>query len=85
MELTRLGTIRHGQDGAIWGNLLFRLDHQGRCYVYDLNRDGFPEVGYFRLDRWEIIVLAGIEIATDIMDVSIISNKMRYFFLSTFF
>lgn len=55
MELTRLGTIRHGQDGAIWGNLLFRLDHQGRCYVYDLNRDGFPEVGYFRLDRWETL------------------------------
>ena len=36
MEITRIGRIRGGQDGAIFGSLLFRLDHTGHGAVYDL-------------------------------------------------
>lgn len=36
MEITRIGCIRGGQDGAIFGSLLFRLDHTGHGAVYDL-------------------------------------------------
>lgn len=55
MELLHRGTICRGQDGAIWGDLLFRFSSSGDCRVYDLSRDGIPEVGAFRLDRWETL------------------------------
>lgn len=55
MKLTEKGKIAAGQDGAIWGDFLFRFHHNGQCCVYDLSRDSIPEVGAFRLDRWETL------------------------------
>lgn len=55
MELIKRGQISAGQDGAIWGGLLFRFETRGQCHVYDLSREEIPEVGSFRLDRWEEI------------------------------
>ena len=36
MEIKEIGKIGGGQDGAIFGHLLFRLHHKGGCAVYDL-------------------------------------------------
>ena len=36
MKITKIGEIGGGQDGAIYGDLLFRLDHTGGVRVYDL-------------------------------------------------
>ena len=36
MEITKIGKIGGGQDGAIFGHELFRLHHKGGCAVYDL-------------------------------------------------
>ena len=36
MEITKIGKIGGGQDGAIFGHLLFRLHQKGGCTVYDL-------------------------------------------------
>ena len=55
MELKQIGKIEGGQDGAIWGKELFRLDHAGNCIVYDL-QDGFRETARFMLDKYELIV-----------------------------
>ena len=55
MELIHRGNISKGQDGAIWGDLLFRFENRGLCHVYDLGREDFPEVGQFRLNRWETL------------------------------
>lgn len=55
MELVFRGTVAQGQDGAVWGDFLFRFDHKGDCYVYDLTGEDIPEVGSFRLDRWETL------------------------------
>ena len=49
MNVTKLGQIRDGQDGAIWGNYLFRLDASGNCTVYTLSP--LEEVGRFTLDQ----------------------------------
>ena len=51
MKVTKLGQIRDGQDGAIWGNHLFRLDASGNCTVYTLSP--LEEVGRFTLDQVE--------------------------------
>lgn len=48
MKFTKIGEIANGQDGAIWNHLLFRFDHNGICYVYDLGT--LEEVAQFRLD-----------------------------------
>lgn len=37
MKLIKRGQIAGGQDGAIWGNYLFRFNSRGYCYVYDLD------------------------------------------------
>ena len=37
MKITQIGKIGGGQDGAIYGELLFRLDHTGGVRVYDLS------------------------------------------------
>lgn len=37
MKFTRIAQIAGGQDGAIWGQLLFRFENNGVCHVYDLN------------------------------------------------
>lgn len=36
MKFKQLANTKYGQDGAIFGNLLFRFDHLGVCSVYDL-------------------------------------------------
>jgi len=55
MELVFRGTVAPGQDGAVWGDFLFRFDHKGHCHVYDLTGEDIPKVGSFRLDRWETL------------------------------
>ena len=39
MEFRKIGRIHTGQDGAVWGDLLFRFDANGKCYVYDRTLD----------------------------------------------
>lgn len=62
MKIQKIGKIRGGQDGAIYGSELFRLDHKGNCVVYDLhdwNGQAFFEptpIAEFRLDRADEIV-----------------------------
>ena len=51
MTITKLGKIAHGQDGAIWGTELFRMDEKGHCTVYDLGGDAPVKTGSFTLDR----------------------------------
>ena len=36
MKIWQIGTITGGQDGAIFGNELFRFNHRGNCTVHDL-------------------------------------------------
>lgn len=55
MRLIYRGQISPQQDGAIWGELLFRFDARGNCRVHSLAREGFPEVGAFALDRRETL------------------------------
>ena len=55
MELKLIGKTEEGQDGAIWGKELFRLDHLGNCIVYDL-QDGLRETARFVLDKSKLIV-----------------------------
>ena len=56
-DFKKIGNICQGQDGAIYGNNVFRFGGDGNCYVYDLNRleplaDGEAEcIATFRLDR----------------------------------
>ena len=38
MKITHIGRICIGQDGAIWGDYLFRLDGDGRTAVYNLKK-----------------------------------------------
>ena len=53
MKFRKIGQIHGGQDGAIWGNLLFRFENNGACHVYDLNT--LEKVSEFTLegmDQW---------------------------------
>ncbi len=53
MKMRKIGQIHGGQDGAIWGSLLFRFEGNGHCYVYDLNT--LKKCAEFRLegtDAW---------------------------------
>lgn len=53
MKMNQIGKIAGGQDGAIWGNLLFRFQNHGQCYVYDLKT--LEEMTQFTLedtDTW---------------------------------
>lgn len=36
MHITQVAKIVGGQDGAVYGSLLFRFNHKGDCRVYDL-------------------------------------------------
>ena len=57
MKITKLATSKYGQDGAIFGNLLFRCDHLGNCSVYDLaslfdkSGDALSPIAELTLDR----------------------------------
>lgn len=62
MEIKKIGKIGGGQDGAIWGDELFRFDARGNCAVYDLaslaGADADSELAplaRFTLDRAEEI------------------------------
>ena len=61
MKIWQIGTITGGQDGAIFGNELFRFDHRGNCTVHDLTelKEGeitsLTPVAQFALDRAEDI------------------------------
>ena len=54
MRIKQIGKTAGGQDGAIWGQELFRFDHEGNCIVYNL-QDDFREIGRFTLDKNEIL------------------------------
>ena len=55
MKVISRGKIEGTQDGAIFGNLLFRFNSRGQCHVYDLKSQDLTEVGAFLLDRWETL------------------------------
>ena len=57
MKFKQIASSKYGQDGAIFGNLLFRFDHLGVCSVYDLSAldfntvVGLSPISEFTLDR----------------------------------
>ena len=57
MKITKIATIKGGQDGAIYGTELFRFDEKGNCSVYDLQNAlngevvNLTETATFTLDR----------------------------------
>ncbi len=52
MNITRIGKISGGQDGAVFGSLLFRFDENGNGTVYDIRaiNDESTPLGTFQLD-----------------------------------
>lgn len=60
MKITQIGNITDGQDGAVFGGLLFRFKTSGLCYVYDLKNltieTKSPVVSIFTLDKAEKII-----------------------------
>lgn len=53
MELKKLGKVAKGQDGAVFGGMLFRFDATGTCFVYkigDLSEESTP-LCQFVLDK----------------------------------
>lgn len=63
MKINKFSSILGGQDGAIYGDYLFRFDHTGLCRVYDMNQvissasdKTVPYISEFTLDRAEEIV-----------------------------
>lgn len=63
--LTKLATSKYGQDGAIFGNTLFRFDHLGNCSVYDIEEllsggeRSLSPISEFTLDRADEITPHG--------------------------
>lgn len=61
MKIKHITTISGGQDGAIWGDYLFRFDSRGNCNVYDIS--SIPDnpdkelspLSAFRLDKADVI------------------------------
>ena len=62
MKIKQIAKIQNGQDGAIFGNQLFRFNTRGDSVVYDLSEmdhDNVKElqpIGRFVLDKSELIV-----------------------------
>ena len=62
MKLTKIAKIEGGQDGAIYGNYLFRFDTEGNCRVYEtksLFEAGGAQVdaiSAFSLDKVDILM-----------------------------
>lgn len=54
MNIKLAGKISGGQDGAIWGQYLFRFNEAGKCVVHDL-RDNLREISQFVLDKNDIL------------------------------
>lgn len=61
MKINSIATITGGQDGAIFGDYLFRFEHNGDARVYELaaiNKAGgekIAPVSLFKLDKYELI------------------------------
>ncbi len=53
IECKQISTIHYGQDGAIFADLIFRMETNGICYVHDLKT--MQAVGEFPLDKRELI------------------------------
>ena len=59
MKIIKLAESKYGQDGAVFGETLFRFDHLGNCSVYDIRALKEPEnepptllpIAEFTLDR----------------------------------
>ncbi len=60
MKITQIGNITDGQDGAVFGGLLFRFKTNGLCYIYDLENltieQKSPIVSIFSLDKADKII-----------------------------
>ena len=60
MYIEQIGTIAHGQDGAIYKNYLFRFTSNAKCYVYKITEESgkldFTPDGEFMLDKHEILM-----------------------------
>ncbi|MBQ7039452.1 MAG: hypothetical protein IJN39_02685 [Clostridia bacterium] len=55
MKINKIGNISGGQDGAIFGDYIFRFGTFGKCYVHKLNN--FSEkIAEFMLDKSDEIV-----------------------------
>ena len=52
MQIKRIATMPGGQDGAIWGNLLFRFNARGEGKVYDL--ETVKEGAELTEDMWSL-------------------------------
>lgn len=55
MKITKIADIKGGQDGAISGNYLFRLNDRGYCAVHKMDNLG-EKFAEFTLDKAETIV-----------------------------
>lgn len=62
MKAEKIATLSHGQDGAIWGNYLFRFNTDAGCKVYDLEKilptggeECLQPVCEFKLDKTELV------------------------------
>lgn len=61
MEIKQIAKINGGQDGVIWKDQLFRFDHHGKCFVYDLldiegdKVKALEPISSFVLDKAELI------------------------------
>lgn len=56
-----IGKVSTGQDGAIFGDYLFRFKAKGECSVHNISTLGsdyteFPTIAEFKLDKSELIV-----------------------------
>lgn len=64
MKIKKIGSMGNGaQDGAIWGDFVFRFDHAGHCCVYDaaaLDTDGediaLPQIAAFSLNADDAVI-----------------------------
>jgi len=64
MRIRQIAKIMGGQDGAIWGSLLFRFGNRGQCSVYDLSVIGTADwdgseaeaIASFTLDKADVLV-----------------------------
>lgn len=59
MNIKQIAKIHGGQDGAIFGDFLFRFNHQGECFVYDLKTA--DENSGNELPQFSSFVLDGVE------------------------
>ena len=53
IQLTPLFKACVGQDGAIYGDFLFRFETDGRCFVFSLKEE--KQIAEFRLDKTELL------------------------------